>query len=356
MISIEALKHSLNSLRSPFSKKDEGLVESGMIESLTLKDTKIICVLSVPVSQKELKEETSFVVKNLVADIKEHLRKEAPLLESVVIPTNAISFDDAQNLRPWGVRHVKWIIAVASGKGGVGKSTVSVNLALALEHLGLKVGILDADVYGPSLSHLLRIHKAPRALEGKRFQPVLKGSMALMSMAFLMKTEAPLIWRGPMVQGVLQQMLEDVDWGDLDILVVDLPPGTGDAHLTLVQKVTLSGALIVSTPQDIALIDARKAIAMFQKLNVPLLGIIENMSLFTCSHCGHESAIFSHGGARKEAEKCSVPFLGEIPLDLKIREASDAGQPLSSDSKEGEIFAKLAQHVVKKLEKMDNAH
>lgn len=230
---------------------------------------------------------------------------------------------------------IKKIIAVASGKGGVGKSTVAFNLAIALAQAGRKTGLLDADIYGPSVPRLTGVgFKKPETKDGK-LQPLAAHGLKLMSMGFMVEEEKPMIWRGPMVQTALYQMLRDVEWGTdadpLDVLVVDMPPGTGDAQLTLAQKVPLAGAVIVSTPQDLALIDARKAIEMFRKTNVPVLGIVENMSVYICQHCGHEEHIFGHGGARAEAEKLGVPFLGEIPLRSDIREKSDAGMPLTDD-------------------------
>jgi ATP-binding protein involved in chromosome partitioning len=223
---------------------------------------------------------------------------------------------------------VKHIIAVASGKGGVGKSTTAVNLAVALAANGQKVGLLDADIYGPSIPRMLALAGKPQVTEDKKLVPMQRHGIHAMSMGFLIGEDTPMIWRGPMVQGALQQMLRDVKWGALDVLVVDMPPGTGDAQLTMAQQVSLSGAVIVSTPQDIALLDARKGLAMFKRVDVPILGIVENMSYFLCPHCGERSDIFSHGGARHEAEKLGVPFLGEIPLDISVRETSDTGEPI----------------------------
>jgi ATP-binding protein involved in chromosome partitioning len=227
-----------------------------------------------------------------------------------------------------GVPGVNAIIAVASGKGGVGKSTTAANLALALQANGLKVGVLDADIYGPSMPRLLGISGRPEAVGGRVLKPLEGYGMKVMSMGFLVEEDTPMVWRGPMVMSALTQMLREVAWGDLDILVVDMPPGTGDAQLTMAQQVPLAGAVIVSTPQDLALIDARKGINMFRKVDVPILGIIENMSYFLCPHCGGRSDIFGHGGARHEAEKLGVEFLGEVPLVMAIRETSDSGRPV----------------------------
>ena len=247
-----------------------------------------------------------------------------------------------------GVPGVEAIIAVASGKGGVGKSTTAVNLALGLAALGLKVGILDADIYGPSLPKLLAIKERPQTLGGTRLKPITRYGLTVMSIGFLIDEETPMIWRGPMVISALTQMLREVEWGTLDVMVVDMPPGTGDAQLTMAQQVPLKGAVIVSTPQDLALIDARRGIAMFKRVNVPVLGIVENMSYFICPQCGTRSDIFGHGGARHEAERLGVPFLGEVPLHMTIREKSDAGLPVVATEPDGphaEIYRDIAAKV-----------
>jgi len=254
---------------------------------------------------------------------------------------------------PAGIPGVGSIIAVASGKGGVGKSTVAINLALALRDLGLNVGVLDADIYGPSLPKLLAIKERPQTAGGTRLKPIVRHGMPVMSIGFLVEEETPMIWRGPMVMSALTQMLREVDWGNLDGLVVDMPPGTGDAQLTMAQQVPLKGAVIVSTPQDLALIDARRGIAMFRRVNVPVLGIVENMSTFICPHCGTRSDIFGHGGARHEAERLGVPFLGEVPLALEIRETSDAGLPLVASAPDGphaQAFRAIALRVREALQ------
>ena len=234
-----------------------------------------------------------------------------------------------------GIPGVEAIIAVASGKGGVGKSTTAVNLALGLNALGLKVGILDADIYGPSLPKLLAIKERPQTIGGTRLKPITRYGLTVMSIGFLIEEETPMIWRGPMVMSALTQMLREVEWGTLDIMVVDMPPGTGDAQLTMAQQVPLKGAVIVSTPQDLALMDARRGIAMFKRVNVPVLGIVENMSYFLCPQCGTRADIFGHGGARHEAQRHGVPFLGEVPLHMRIRESSDAGLPVVATEPDG---------------------
>ena len=249
---------------------------------------------------------------------------------------------------------VKHIVAVASGKGGVGKSTTAVNLALALVALGHKVGLLDADIYGPSMPRMLKVTEKPTPKEGGRIlSPIERHGLKTMSIGYLVAEDTAMIWRGPMVQSALEQMLRDVDAGELDVMIVDMPPGTGDAQLTMAQKVKLAGAVIVSTPQDIALIDARKGLNMFRKTAVPVLGFVENMSFFLCPHCGERSEIFGHGGARHEAEKLGVPFLGEVPLHLDIRTHSDDGNPIVVAKPDGEharIYREIAQRVWSALE------
>jgi ATP-binding protein involved in chromosome partitioning len=227
------------------------------------------------------------------------------------------------------------VIAVASGKGGVGKSTTALNLALGLRDLGLRVGLLDADIYGPSVPRLTGIREKPQLTDDKKMIPIPRFGLAIMSIGFLVEEDTAMIWRGPMVMSAITQMLRDVVWGTLDVLVVDMPPGTGDAQLTLAQNVPLKGAVIISTPQDLSLIDARRGLAMFRKVNVPVLGIVENMSYFQCPHCGTRSDIFGHGGARHEAERLGVPFLGEIPLHMSIRTASDSGTPVVESEPDG---------------------
>jgi ATP-binding protein involved in chromosome partitioning len=253
----------------------------------------------------------------------------------------------ADRVQP-GIPGVEAVIAVASGKGGVGKSTTAVNLALGLRDQGLKVGMLDADIYGPSLPKLLAIREKPETIGGNRLKPIERYGLTVMSIGFLIEETTPMIWRGPMVMSAITQMLREVEWGKLDLLVVDMPPGTGDAQLTIAQQVPLRGAVIVSTPQDLALIDARRGAAMFNRVNVPVLGVVENMSYFLCPECGTRTDIFGHGGARHEAERLGVPFLGEVPLHMAIREKSDAGTPVVATEPDGP-HAKIYRDIAVKV-------
>jgi ATP-binding protein involved in chromosome partitioning len=276
--------------------------------------------------------------------------REVKLDCAVQAPQNAPAAVPARRVLP-GVRYK---VAVASGKGGVGKSTVAANLALALKRGGATVGLLDADIYGPSQQMMMGCTDKPRVNAAEKILPVDGNGVAVMSLGFLMDPDQPVIWRGPMVMKALQQFIEDVEWGTLDYLVVDLPPGTGDAQLTITQQVPLDGAVIVTTPQDVALIDARKGLAMFQKVNVPVLGMIENMSAFVCPHCGERSEIFKHGGGRRTAEQLGVPFLGDIPIDPAIVLGGDAGTPIVAshpDSAAAKAFLELAAAVRRQVER-----
>lgn len=341
----------LATIQAPDGRK---LTEAGVLSNIVIQDDKVFFSLSVDAAAVKSWEPVRQKVEDAV--------RALPGVASVLVALTAerIAGAAASPARPQsagggghaggaaGLPGVKAIIAVASGKGGVGKSTTAINLALALRDLGLKVGVLDADIYGPSLPKLLAIHEKPETLGGTRLKPIERHGLSVMSIGFLIDEETPMIWRGPMVVSALTQMLREVAWGELDVMVVDMPPGTGDAQLTMAQQVPLAGAVIVSTPQDLALIDARRGIAMFQRVNVPILGVVENMSYFLCPDCGARSDIFGHGGARAEAERLKVPFLGEVPLDMSIRETSDSGAPIVAtkpDSPHAKIYRDIAEKI-----------
>jgi len=316
-------------------KTGRDVVSSRMISGLAIKNDDVIFALEVDPTRADEYEPVRLAAEAAVKAI-----PGVGKVAAVLTAQRDASDEDrevADHLR--GPRHaektkgnlapsIRAVIAVASGKGGVGKSTTAVNLALALSGLGLSVGLLDADIYGPSIPRLMGMSGQPISLDGKTMEPMENFGLKVASIGFLVEPDAPVIWRGPMVMGAVQQLLRDVNWGPLDVLVVDMPPGTGDAQLTLAQSVPLAGAVIVSTPQDIALIDARKGLAMFRKMDVPLLGVIENMSYFVCPECGHVSHVFNHGGAKAAAAELEVDFLGEIPLDIAIRVTSDEGRPI----------------------------
>ncbi len=369
------IKRALEEVRDPVS--GQNVIAAGLIDGLALRNNHVSFAVEVPADRGPTSEPLRKACEDAVNGVPGILSVTAVLTahrETAVLTAHRESnaspqarpapqnggHNHAHNhahgktapmSREAGVPGVRSIIAVASGKGGVGKSTVAVNLALGLAALGHKIGLLDADIYGPSAPRLLNITEKPES-DGTKLQPIERFGIKAMSIGFLVDTDTPMIWRGPMVMGALTQMLSDVAWAPLDILVVDMPPGTGDAQLTLAQKVPLAGAVIVSTPQDLALIDARKGLAMFRKTEVPILGIIENMSAFICPTCGTEHHIFGHGGARDTAAELGCEFLGEIPLLPIIRETSDAGTPIVAsrpDSPEANAFVTLARRVAEKL-------
>lgn len=335
-------------------RSGRNLVESDMISGLAIKDNMV--QFSLEIGDPALAEEMEPLRKKAETAV-----GEIPgVLSVTAILTAERPRAQAQNTAPQkqqkqpgkGAAKITHIIAVASGKGGVGKSTTSVNIALALKALGLEVGMLDADVYGPSMPRMLGVQGRPDSADGKTLDPKESNGIKVMSMGFMVEEDQPVVWRGPMVMGALQQMLNDVNWGKLDVLVVDMPPGTGDAQLTMAQSVPLAGAVIVSTPQDIALLDARKGLNMFRKTDVPVLGIVENMSYFLCPKCGEQSDIFGHGGARDEAAKLGCDFLGEIPLHMDIRTTSDSGTPIvvsQPDSAHAQAYKAIAEKVWQKL-------
>ncbi|MFZ0557880.1 MAG: Mrp/NBP35 family ATP-binding protein [Methylovirgula sp.] len=351
MVSEQEVLRVLQSVAGPDGKTP--LPESGAIAGLTIKDAKVYLSLAI-----EPQQAASLEPMRLAA---ERALRALPGLDTALVSLTAQKQSETRlsaqrrvtGARSIGIPGIERIIAVASGKGGVGKSTTAVNLALALSSLGWRIGILDCDIFGPSLPRLLNLKTTPQ-VEDRRIQPLAAYGVKAMSIGFMIDEEEPVVWRGPMVMAAVQQMLRDVAWGELDCLVVDMPPGTGDAQLTLAQNVALAGAVIVSTPQDLALVDARRGIAMFNKVDVPVLGIVENMSYFLCPHCGGRSDIFAHGGARHEAERLGVPFLGEVPLALNIRATSDAGTPIVAaepTSPHAAAYREIAAKVRAALEK-----
>ncbi|WP_296745513.1 Mrp/NBP35 family ATP-binding protein [Mesorhizobium sp.] len=345
------------------------IVDLGMVSDIFIADSKVFFSITVPAARAQEMEPLRAAAERVVKAIpgvasamvaltaeKKGGGMEAPVQPRPAppaAPRPAPQAPASQSHGKRGVPGIDAIIAVASGKGGVGKSTTAVNLALGLAANGLKVGVLDADIYGPSMPRLLNIHGRPQTVDGKVLKPMQNYGLKVMSMGFLVDEETPMIWRGPMVMSALTQMLREVEWGSLDVLVVDMPPGTGDAQLTMAQQVPLAGAVIVSTPQDLALIDARKGLNMFKKVDVPLLGIVENMSYFLAPDTGKRYDIFGHGGARREAERLGVTFLGEVPLEMGIRESSDAGAPVVASKPEGaeaKIYRDIASKVWKRVQ------
>jgi ATP-binding protein involved in chromosome partitioning len=321
---------------------------------MSLGDTKPVIKVEQNGDQQQITVTLGYPVKGYAAELELKLSealKQAGASNVAVSVSSKIIKHKVQQGVP-ALENVKNIIAVASGKGGVGKSTTSVNLALALAAEGARVGVLDADIYGPSQPRMLGSNKRPESVDGKSIEPIESFGVQSMSIGFLIDEEEPMIWRGPMVTQALQQMLGDTNWKELDYLVIDLPPGTGDIQLTLSQKVPVSGAVIVTTPQDISLLDARKAYKMFEKVKVPVLGVVENMSTHICSQCGHEEHIFGTGGGQRMADEYSINMLGSLPLNIRIREDADGGQPSVVTDPEGEIamgYRKIARRVAAKL-------
>jgi ATP-binding protein involved in chromosome partitioning len=327
----DRIRMALTGVVDPGTGQD--LITSGMVEAVELRGDRVQVSLLIDRARAHGFEPVRAAAQRAVAAVAGV--GHATVVLTAHRATAAPPAPQHGHAQPKLLRDVGAVIAVASGKGGVGKSTVAVNLAVALAERGLAVGLLDADIYGPSLPRMLGMHRRPE-VRGDLMIPLEAWGLRAMSIGFLVDTETPMVWRGPMVMGALQQMMGQADWGRLDVMVVDMPPGTGDAQLTMAQRVDLAGAVIVSTPQDVALIDARRAVGMFTKVGVPTLGVIENMSYFCCPNCNHRSEIFGHGGARAEAERLGAPFLGEIPLLAEIRLTADAGTPIIAAEPESE--------------------
>ena len=330
VVNEQQITDALRTVRDPDRAQD--IVSLGMVRGIVIKGGNVGFTIEVDPGRGAALEPIRKAAETAVADLPGVLSVTA-VMTSEEQGRRGPNPSQSQPRSAHGPHHisvpgVRAIVAVASGKGGVGKSTTAVNLALACAANGLKTGLLDSDIYGPSVPRMMGISGKPQSPDGKSLQPMENYGVKCMSMGFIVDEETPMIWRGPMVMSAIEQMLRDVAWGELDILIVDLPPGTGDAQLTLAQRVPLTGAVIVSTPQDIALLDARRGLNMFRKVDVPVFGMIENMSYFACPHCGERSDIFDHGGAKREALKLGVDFLGELPLDMTIRETSDGGKPI----------------------------
>jgi len=339
----------LKTLKDPASGSD--IVGSGMVRALNVDGGEVRFVMEIDPSH-------SNALQAVKAEAEDKLNAMAGVSKVAIVmtahetkapPPDLQSRRPAQQQGPQKIAGVDRILAVASGKGGVGKSTLSANLAVALAAEGRKVGLLDADVYGPSQPRMLGVSGRPASPDGKTILPMRNHGVTMMSIGLMTREEEAVVWRGPMLMGALQQMLNQVQWGALDVLIVDLPPGTGDVQMTLAQKAELTGAVVVSTPQDIALLDARKGIDMFKKLGTPIVGMVENMSTHVCSQCGHEEHVFGHGGVAAEAEKLEVPLLAEIPLNIDIRMAADGGAPIVASkpaSPQAQAFRKLAKSLI----------
>ncbi|WP_417810169.1 Mrp/NBP35 family ATP-binding protein [Thalassospira alkalitolerans] len=376
----ESITKALSNVIDPADGKN--IVEKGMVQGIDIHDETVNVMVAVDPARGPALEDLRLAAERAVADVngvttaRVALTAERPKAVASPAPgahshghghshassNGAGGAAPQAGQRPQGAGQkpielpdVRSIITVASGKGGVGKSTTSVNLALALAAKGLKVGLLDADIYGPSLPRMMGLRDAKPShsdKQGKMIPPSAFG-IRIMSIGFMVDEEQPVIWRGPMAMGALEQLLRDSDWGELDVLVVDMPPGTGDIQLSITQRVPVTGAVIVSTPQDIALLDARKGLNMFRKVNVPVLGLIENMSYYQCPKCGNVDHVFDHGGAKKAAEELGVPFLGEIPLDLKIRLGADEGKPIVNSDPEGahsKAYGAIADKIAAEIE------
>ena len=341
MISQDKIYSALRNILYPGFDKD--IISLGIVKDVRIAQSEVTVILDLRTDDEEARSKLAADIKDKVGTISDvaGVRIEITGAQTTPQPTPSDSYFPG----------VKYKIAVASGKGGVGKSTVSVNLAVALAKQGLRGGLLDSDIYGPSIPLMLGVSGRPE-FDGKKLIPIEKYGVKLMSLGFLIDEDNPVIWRGPLVMRALQQLMSDVHWGELDVIIFDMPPGTGDAQLTLSQSVQLDGAVIVSTPQDVALLDAVKGVKMFEKVNVPILGIIENMSFFCCPACGTRTDIFSAGGAKEKCSQLNIRLLGEIPLDVEIREGGDNGIPVvegNTENPQSKAFINIAQEIVQKL-------
>lgn len=341
-LSKEQIEEAIKGYIEPALDKD--LVQAKAVKAIEIDGDKVKVTVELGFPCDGIKDALATKVKELVEGV------DGVSVAEVSVSWKVVAHSVQKSLKP--IDNVKNIIAVASGKGGVGKSTTAVNLALALAAEGAKVGVLDADIYGPSQPRMLGISGQPESNDGKTLEPMRNYGLQAMSIGFLIDEETPMIWRGPMVTQALEQLLNDTNWDTLDYLVIDLPPGTGDTQLTLAQKVPVSGAVIVTTPQDIALLDARKGFKMFEKVEVPVLGIVENMSIHICSNCGHEEHIFGEGGGQSMASQYNVDFLGALPLDIRIREETDGGKPTvvaEPEARISQIYREIARKTAAKL-------
>ena len=341
-LSKEQVEDALKDVQDPGSGQD--LVTSRALENVTVDGDAVQVAIRLGYPAKGIRDELAQAVETRLAQLDDGARIE------VEVDWEIQAHSVQKNLKP--MENIKNVLAVASGKGGVGKSTTAINLALALSEEGASVGMLDADIYGPSQPRMLGISGQPESQDGKSLEPMMSHGLQAMSIGFLIDEETPMIWRGPMVTQALEQLLGDTRWQGLDYLVVDLPPGTGDVQLTLAQKIPVSGAIIVTTPQDIALLDARKGLKMFRKVEVPVLGVVENMSLHICSQCGHEEPIFGTGGGESLARESDVELLGQLPLERRIREETDSGKPTvvaEPDSRISQIYRDIARRAAARL-------
>ncbi|MEM8869261.1 MAG: Mrp/NBP35 family ATP-binding protein [Pseudomonadota bacterium] len=345
----EAVLAALSQINDPASQQN--IVAAGIVRALTVEGGAVRFVMEIDAAQAKEMEPVRAAAQH-AAEAVDGVTSVSALLTAHSTPAPPPDLKAAARPKPSGPQKIKGIariLAVASGKGGVGKSTVSANLATALAAEGRRVGLLDADVYGPSQPRMLGISGRPASPDGKTILPLRNHDVTMMSIGLLTREDEAVVWRGPMLMSALQQMMNQVQWGTLDVLIVDLPPGTGDVQMTLTQKAEVDGAIVVSTPQDVALLDARKAVNMFNKMGTPVLGMIENMSTHICSNCGHEEHVFGHGGVAAEAKKIGVPLLAELPLHLDIRLTSDSGTPIvvsMPDSAAAQAFRAVARTLI----------